>query len=137
MPRKPRRVIKTRIIEGISEAALSFFWWDGTADLHGWAVNKTEAEIVAFWQKHKRAILDFYIERNRQRNGDPGQRPHWFWDELRRKRRKTGKDKWIGPVRADGGDRTIIEDRYETDYQFLKRLDLLEGWEKECEPKKR
>jgi hypothetical protein len=134
MPRKPRRTVKLRIVEGVSEAALSYFWWNGGFKVgpgHDWAKGKTASEILEFWRKHREAILDFYIEKNRIRGGDPGRRPQVFWDELKEKRRKTGVDTWIGPVRIDGGDRTIRQSRYETDYQVLKRLGLLRGWEKE------
>lgn len=92
----------------------------------------TGESSLAFWRKHRKIIIAAYLEQNREKNR-PFQRPDIFFGELEEKhpRRKTGTIKWIGPVRSDGGDRTRIDDIFETDYQYLKRLGLLEPWEKE------
>lgn len=132
MPRKPQKPKVRRTESGVPKAALSYFWWDGTLRTQ-WSEGKTEEQILQFWQTHREQLLDAYIERNRERGGEPGLRPHWYWDELERqghKRRRTGTCSWVGPVRPDGGDRTVREARYETDIQFLKRLGLpLADWE--------
>ena len=135
MPRKPAKS-KKKVREGVGESALSYFFWNGTLWGNTWAKDKTEEEIYQFYLKHKEQILNWYIEKNRSRNGEPGKRPAVFWKELElagHTRRKTGKTTWCGPVRYDGGDRTITEYNFESDFQFLKRLDLLADWEqKQC-----
>ena len=135
MPLKPRKVRVRAGADGVSDAIKSFFWWGGTlggGSGHDWAAGKSFDEIMAVFKEHKKEILSWYIEKNRSRNGDPGKRPYFFWYEIEEKypRRKTGTHKWIGSCRADGGDRTIVDDVYETDLQYLKRLKLpLEPWE--------
>ena len=77
--------------------------------------------------------MHWYVQKNKARKGKPGDRPAVFWKELEaagHTRRKIGTTKWKGPVRPDDGDRMIVEDKLESDYQFLKRLNLLRGWEK-------
>ena len=121
---------------GLSDAAFSYFWWEGT--IHNeWAEAKTLEEIKSFWKENRRAILDWYIEKVRLRKWDAGRRPSFFWDEIKEARRKTGNEGYFKPMSKDGQDTTeYFEDIYETDYQFLKRLNLLEGWEKEIMPAK-
>jgi len=134
MPTTRMRAIRTRVGPGymLTDIALRYFWWEGTIT-NEWAKGKSESEIKAFWKKHRQAILDWFIERNRQRNGEPGRRPSFFWDEIKAKRRKTRKSEgYFKPWTKDGPDLKEYRDPvYETDYQFLKRLGLLEGWEKE------
>jgi hypothetical protein len=117
---------------GLTEAALSYFWWGGTIPSNSWAEGKSEAEILKFWKKHRTAILEWYVEKNLHRKGDPGKRPEFFWSEIEGEnpRQKIGTERWIGPVRSDGGSREITDDVYETDARFLDRLGLLEPWEK-------
>lgn len=115
---------------GLSESAKSYFWWNGLI-YNEWVKEKSEAEVLKFWQKNRKEILEWFIERNRQNKGEPGKRPEMFWQEITEERRKTGTEKWIGPVRSDGGSREITEDVYESDAQYLDRLGLLTGWEKE------
>jgi len=115
---------------------LSFFWWGGTLGVgqgYEWRKGKTEAEVLEFWNKHREGILKWFIEKCRLRKMDPGRRPNQFWDELEPEtpRRKIGTEKWMGPVRSDGGSREITEDKFESDAQYLDRLGLLEPWEKE------
>jgi len=118
--------------ESVSPEALSYFRWNGTLS-NTWAAGKSKAEILAFWKAHRAEILEWYIEQNRK--GEAGRRPCIFGDELEEqgyKRRRTGTTKWIGPVRADGGDRTLREPRYESDLAFLRRLgEPEENWELE------
>ena len=119
---------------GLTEAALSYFWWNGTIPNNEFLQGKTEAEILKFWKKHRTAILEWYIEKNRQRKGDPGKRPEMFWQEITEERRKTGVEKWFGPVSADGKSREQVDDVFESDAQYLKRLNLLQGWELDYKP---
>ena len=130
MPQRPKKAIERRTGTGLTESALSWFWWGGTIP-NAWGQGKTPEEIRAFWRKHRREILTLFIEKNRLRGGHPGHRPEQFWEELEAQepRRKTGREKWIGPVRIGGGIRTIVDDVFETDFEYLKRLDLLEKWE--------
>ena len=117
---------------GLTENALIWFWWAGT--IGGWGEDKSEEEIQAFWQKHKKEIISWYIERNRQRKGEPGKRPSFFWDELEPEnpRKKTGILKWWGPWGKDGPPKEPeVDDVFESDAEFLDRLGLLTGWEKE------
>ena len=118
--------------EAVTDAVVSYFWWGGTI-YNEWAARLTEEEILTYWKTHYDEILERYIERNRQRKGEPGARPRMFWDELEEqghKRRRTGTHVWCGPVRGDGGDREIREPRFESDLRFLKRLGLpLAPWE--------
>ena len=135
MPTNRLKVMRTRTgaNDGLSEAALSYFWWSGTIS-NQWADDRTEAEILSFWKQHRREILDWYIEKNRLQNGEPGKRPPQFWDEIDEPRRKVGKLAYFKPWTKDGPDLTeYFEDVFESDYDFLKRLDLLQGWEKTAE----
>lgn len=138
MPRKPRTPKLRRTFSGVSEEVLSFFWWGGTIS-NEWAKGKTFEEEWAFWQEHRGEILNWYIAKVRRLGWDPGRRPSFFWYELepQHKRRRRGWHTWIGPMRADGGDRIIKEPKFESNYQYLKRLGLLEGWEIESGPPRR
>lgn len=95
------------------------------------------AERFSFWKKYRQEIIDFCLAENRAA-GRAGKRPFPFWDEIEaeKPRRKIGVETWIGPIRPDGGDRTIKEDIYEDDDQYLARLGLLEPWEIEIINKK-
>jgi hypothetical protein len=139
MPTNRTRRTRGRIgADGLSEHAYIFFKWSGTLS-NGFADGKTKDEILAFWREHREAILSRYLVDMRQKGpGWAGKRPLFYFFELEMKkpRRKTGTKQWIGPVRSDGKDRTIIDDVFETDFQYLKRLGLLEPWEVEAEPVK-
>ncbi len=133
MPTNRTKRTRDRVIgaAGLTEAALSYFWWEGTIPNNAWAKGKTEAEILSFWKIHRRAILDWYIEKNRLRKGEPGKRPEFFWEELKATRKKIGKLGYFKPWTSTGPDlKEYFEIIYEEDYDFLKRLNLLEGWEK-------
>jgi len=132
MPTNRLKVMRTRTRgnDGLSDAALSYFWWAGTIS-NKWAEDRTEDEIFAFWKQHRGEILDWYIEKNRLQKGEPGKRPSFFWNEIDEPRRKVGKLSYSKPCTKDGPDTTeYFEDVFESDYDFLKRLDLLQGWEK-------
>jgi hypothetical protein len=123
--------------EGLTNEAYIFFKWNGTI-ANDFSDGKTESEILAFWNQHRDAIMTRYLDEMEQRKDFSGKRPSFYFYEMEKKkpRRKTGTHKWIGPVRSDGGDRTIIDDVFETDFQYLKRLGLLEPWELAAEPVK-
>jgi len=119
--------------DGLSEDAYIFFKWDGTLS-NGFADGKTKDEISAFWREHRGAIMARYLSDLRVKGpGFAGKRPSFYFDELEQKkpRRKTGKETWVGPCLSDGGDREITDDVFETDFQYLKRLKLLEPRELE------
>lgn len=53
--------------------------------------------------------------------------------EEKHPRRKTGKEGYFKPWTKDGPDlKEYFEPIYETDFQYLKRLGLLEPWEMEA-----
>lgn len=124
--------------EGLTNEAYIYFKWSGTI-ANGFSDGKTKEEILTFWREYREAILSRYLEDMRLKGpGWEGRRPRFYFDEMevKKPRRKTGTHKWIGPCRIDGGDRTIIDDVYETDFQYLKRLGLLEPWELAAAPVK-
>jgi hypothetical protein len=119
----------------LSNQAYVFFKWSGSI-ANGFSDGKTREEILAFWKEHREEIMKLYLEDLKKRgSGWEGKRPQFYFDELEEKktRRKIGVEKSIGPVRSDGGDRTVIDDRFESDFRYLKRLGLLEPWEVELE----
>jgi hypothetical protein len=130
--------IERRTESGLTEGALSFFWWGGTLGVgqgFEWRKGKSESEVLEFWKKHRKGILTWYVEKCRLRKMAPGRRPNQFWDEITEPRRKTGVEKWWGPHTKDGPPKKQeTEIIYETDYQFLKRLNLLQGWELDFKP---
>ncbi|MFZ2631440.1 MAG: hypothetical protein WA081_04770 [Desulfosalsimonadaceae bacterium] len=113
----------------VTDEVVSYFWWSGTIP-NKWARERTDAEIKAFWIKHRKEILTRYIEKNRMQNGVPGRRPHHFWNEITEPRRVVGKLAYFKPG-PDGTE--YFEDIEEEDYDFLKRLGMLERWEKTAE----
>ena len=134
MPTNRSRRTRTRIgPEGLSNQAYVYYKWSGTIG-NGFSDGKTQEEILEFWREHRDEIMKLYLEDLKKKGaGWESMRPRFYFNELeeKRPRRKTGKKKWIGPVRSDDGDRTIIDDKFETDFQYLKRLGLLEPWELE------
>ena len=125
----------------VTDAALSYFHWNGTlhvGPVYEWAQERTEAEIRAFWDEHRVEILSAYIEKNQIQKGEPGKRPQAFWNELSqagKRRKKTGTEKFQGPMTKDGLPEPETLGVYESNYRFLKRLRLLEPWELEGETK--
>lgn len=131
MPSNRTRKTRGRVgADGLTNDAYIYFKWSGTIG-NSFNAGKTESEILAFWKTHRTAIMARYLEEKRLKGDRDGKRPFFYFAELELKkpRRKTGTEKWIGPVRSDGGDRTIIDDVFESDFRYLKRLGLLEPWE--------
>lgn len=123
-------------LEGVTDAVISYFWWEGTLHAgpgYAWGLSHTSREILEFYNHHKDEILAAYIERNRERRGEPGKRPFLFWLEIDEPRRVIGKMPYFKPCGKDGPDMTqYFQDVFESDFDFLKRLGLLLGWEKEA-----
>jgi len=90
----------------------------------------TDEEVKAIWKKYRKAVLERDLEQNREMKL-PGERPWpvWQW-EITEKRRKAGTTTYIGPVNGTKS-REITEDVYETNFELLKRLNMLEDWELE------
>ena len=119
--------------DGLTNDAYIFYKWGGTFQ-NSFSHGKSKDEIMAFWEKYRDVIMQRYFDEAKRRGpGWASRRPSFYFNELEAKhpRRITGKNEWIGPMRPDGGDRTIIDDVYESNFQYLKRLGLLEAWELE------
>lgn len=116
------------------EAAAEYFRFGyllGGADT--WGSDKTKAEILDFYRKHKAEILAAN-SRQCQSHKEPFRRPYPFWDELEAEhpRKKTGTERWWGPWTKSGPPKTeTVSPVFENDQQYLARLGLLEDWEKE------
>ena len=121
----------------LPESALSYFWRGGTLSGNLWAKDRSESEIRAFYKQHKHEIIDFFIKRTKERGFEPGRRPELFWAEIREKRKRTHKEWYVNPWGPKGPD---LKERYEyvleTDFEFLKRLNLLQGSELDWNPEK-
>ena len=76
--------------------------------------------------------MERYLEELRMKNpGWYGSRPWPFWEwDMKEKRLRIPEDKRLG---ANGlyDSKIVNPDGFESDFAFLKRLDLLEEWEKE------
>jgi hypothetical protein len=127
MPVRPKKLFMKRGAEGVSEDAYEYYTFGPFFDGEDWAKNKTPDELQAFWNKHRQAIMDRYLADMRRR-GWAGHRPDHFWSDLKEPRLKTGTREYYKtwPDREK-----YIADVFETDYEFLKRLGLLEPWELE------
>lgn len=92
----------------------------------------TGEEISAFWQEHKREILQVFMERARA-EGTPGRRPEDFINELEEQhpRLRTGQGAFWGPWQGGPPREPTKYPIFETDLQYLGRLGLLEPWEKQ------
>ena len=125
-----RRKMRTPINpDGLTNDAYIFFKWDGTIS-NGWAKDRTESETLAFWNQHRKAIMTRYLEEMRLKKDYSGKRPSFFWDEIKERRKKTGKEAYFKPWTKDGVDmKEYFEPIYESDYRFLKRLGKLADWE--------
>jgi hypothetical protein len=129
MPTNRRRLSRSwgGVAEGLSEAAYEFYTFGPFFDGEEWAAVKAEAELDAFWKAHREAIMSRFLKDLRLKGvGWEGNRPDFFWREIKEKRRKTGTREYFKPW----GDREKhYADVFETDFEFLKRLNLLESWE--------
>lgn len=117
--------------DGLTEGAYYFFSSGPFFEGEDWVKEKSEEEIESFWKAHRREIMDrFMADIRRKGKSWEGDRPEFFWREIKEPRLKTGTREYYKPW----PDREKhIEDVYETDVEFLARLGLLEAWEKELQ----
>jgi hypothetical protein len=134
MPTNRMRRSRNRISSnGITEIDYYYFTWvllDGMDD--GYETRRTEPEHKAFWKANKKPIMDRYLEEIRSKGpGWYGSRPwaYWKWD-VKEPRLHIPEEKRFG---KNGlyDYRVSNPDGFESDFAFLKRLGLLEKWEKE------
>lgn len=128
MPTNRMRIARGRISAGgIPEAAYEFFSFGPFFDGEAWAAGQTEEELHDFWKRHRSAIMQRFLEELRQKGpGFEARRPEYFWRELTEPRLVTGKREFYRPW----PDKELhTTDVLETDFQILKRLNLLEPWE--------
>jgi len=113
--------------EGLSEGAYDFYALGGFFGGEEWAHGRTRQELWCYWQDHKAAILARYSAENQAKGFSfAGNRPDYFWAELTEPRLKTGTKEYYKPW----PDRQkYVKDVYETDLEYLRRLNLLDGWE--------
>jgi hypothetical protein len=114
--------------EGLSEAAYQFYSFGPFFDGETWAEGQSESDLLAFWRAHRDAIMSrFLSDLCRKGPAWAGDRPDFFWREIKEKRRKTGIREYFNTW----FDREKhYADVYESDVEFLARLGLLENWEK-------
>ena len=68
---------------GITEIDYTYFTFGAFFDAEDYELGKTKEDLKAFWNKHRQAIMDRYLEENRLKgNGWEGRRPWPFfeWD---------------------------------------------------------
>ena len=93
----------------------------------------TPESSTAFWSKYKDEILSVYLEQNRQK-GCPGLRPDIYFAELAEENpRQIIIKKRFGPMSPSGEIPVLYDEDSETDFDYLKRLGLLEPWEMEAQ----
>jgi hypothetical protein len=129
MPTNRKRVSRTwgAGADGLSEAAYQFFSMGDFFEGAEWATGKTEGELESFWKAHRQGIMGRFMEDLRRKGlGWEGNRPSCYWREIKEKRRKTGTREYFRPYPDREKHAAGV---YETDYEFLSRLGLLEAWE--------
>jgi len=116
---------------GITEADYIYFTWGDFFCAESYEEGKTKSELKSFWKKNRAAILDRYFAEGRH----SGQRPWPFWEwEMPEPRLKVGTVEHWPPWGKDGPPKKPeIHDVYEEDFDYLKRLGLLEPWEMEVD----
>lgn len=130
MPTNRKRTSRTRTGLGITESDYLYYTWGTFFEAENYEEGKTKAELKAFWEKHRQAILARYFAEGRH----PGQRPWpvWKW-ELTEPRLKVGTEEFWGGWTKNGPPAAPeIFDVMESDEEYLERLGLLEEWEKDA-----
>lgn len=132
MPTNRRKTTRTR--QGGSaeiENAAQYYRFGYLLNTDTWGSGKTENELRAFWKTNRDAIMAA-ASAQCERINKPFQRPYPFWEwEKREPRKRTGTEKWHGP-QCGPKPRIFHKDAiYESDQEYLTRLDLLLDWEKE------
>ncbi|MCX5839411.1 MAG: hypothetical protein NTW71_12995 [Deltaproteobacteria bacterium] len=131
MPTNRTRKTRSRVIGagGLSEPAYEYFAFGDFFDGEEWMKERTPEEIDNFWKAHRTEILQRYSEENRRKGpGWEGRRPDFFWKELTEPRLHvdlTLRDDELYDTMK------VRHDGLEADFAYLKRLNLLEPWEKE------
>jgi hypothetical protein len=122
--RRPRQRVG---IDGLTENAYQFY---ASGDFFGgeiFAEGKTEEELLAFWNKHREAIMARYLTELRAKGTSWfGSRPDYFFKELSAPRLPMSMDLASNQLYDR---RKVACDGLEADFFYLQRLGLLEDWE--------
>jgi hypothetical protein len=115
---------------GVTEIDYLYYTYGDFFEAEGYTDGKSKAELLSFWQKHREAIMQRYMSELQARGPlSAGVRPSYYWAEIKKPRLKTGTRQHGRPW----PDRNLyVEDVYETDLQYLRRLNLLQDWELEA-----
>lgn len=112
---------------GITEADFIYFSWGDFFEAENYADGKTEEDLKAFWKAHRESIMTRYMEENRLKGRKAG-RPWAFWDyDMSEPQRKTPPGEFDSQKVWDHQKRD--NSWVENDFDYLKRLNLLEQWE--------
>lgn len=127
MPRRPKKSFMKRGSGGISEADYVYFTSGDFFEAENYEIGKSEEELKFFWDKHRGAIMERYLAENRKK-GWEANRPWYFWKvDAVEPRLKTPPGEFDAQRVWD--HQRKVYDWVETDFDFLKRLNLLEDWE--------
>lgn len=131
MPTTRRRRTRDRLTgaEGLTAVIYTFLSSGDFFEAEGFADGKSEAELRRLWTKHRAAVMARYSAECRQKGpGWAGERPWPFWKwEDREPRRPTPPREFSSQKVWDRQRR--MYDWVETDWEYLRRLGLLEPWE--------
>lgn len=112
---------------GLTQEWLTYFWWNGSIN-NKFAQSRTPKDVAAMWHGHREEILAYYLKKSLEGKAEPGRRPDLFWDELREQGHRRQK---VGTVTYQYVGGPVTDTTCESDYEFLKRLGLLRGYEKD------
>ena len=130
MPTKRSRLSRGRILSGgLSQADFIFFTWGPFFEAENYAEGKTDEELKGFWLRHRDAIMERYLERNRKQ-GRKGCRcwSFWRWDIVEP---RLPADMRLASNELYDLKKVRPGDGLEADFAYLRRLKLLEDWEKD------
>jgi len=127
MPTNRKRIARGRVSTGgITEIDYEYYTFGPFFEAEDYENGKTKEELKAFWQAHRKAIMDRYMEENRLK-GLKAVRPSFFWDDITAPQRKTPPGEFEATKVWD--HQRKVYDWVENDFDLLKRLNLLEDWE--------
>lgn len=132
MPTNRRKTTRTRAGGSAEiESAAQYYRIGYLLNVNTWGTGKTETELRAYWKANRTAIMEASSAQC-ERINKPFQRPFPFWEwEPRKPRKRIAWEKWTGP-QCGPEPRILHKDPvYESDEEYLTRLDLLLDWEKE------
>ena len=114
---------------GISEADYVYFTSGDFFEAENYEIGKSEEELRAFWNAHRKTIMERYSEENRRKGkGWEANRPWYFWKvDAVEPRLKTPPGDFEACKVWD--HHRNIYSWVETDFAYLKRLNLLQDWE--------